>query len=237
MKKSRLSVAVILVSVLLAACTGEDITTEKTTEQPKEPVIVLGDENLPEPELPGDTEEDDDVPVSASGNTEEPEVSPKPSASQNAAETPASVSGPVLVIGAAPKNAVLESSGTDGAGGYTETLLCEDGKIRLYLERGKNGFSERTLQEVQRYYGQKGEWKQVTLAGEDDTLAGAVGFPVFRFRYVTGEGEESVMHNMIYIAHDEYDFVLDASAEASDYPDLEELTEIWIGTVSIFNEG
>lgn len=237
MKKSRLSVIWILISLMLAACAGgRDITTEKTTEQPKEPAIVLGDENLPEPEIPEKNDEKDALTQPEEQKEESVDkASGESSAPEKEVDATNPVTGPVLVIGAAPKSAVLEGNTADADGGYTETLLCEDGRVVLITERGRAFFSEPSVEEIQQYFTEKGNWRQVTLARADDVLSESVGFPVFRFRYVTGEGEESVMHNMIYIAHEEYSFVLDASAEASDYPDIEELTETWIGSVSIFD--
>ena len=101
----------VFASVLLAACAGsQDITTEKTTEQPEEPVIVLGDEDLPEV-IPDDekTQPEESEPVQ---ETEQDEAADSPSVSEDAVSRPV-IEGPILVIGAAPKNAFLENSDTN----------------------------------------------------------------------------------------------------------------------------
>ncbi len=235
MKKCRVSVVAVFASVLLAACAGsQDITTEKTTEQTEEPVIVLGDEDLPEV-TPDDDKTQLEEPEPVQG-AEQDAAADSPSVSEDAVSRPV-IEGPILVIGAAPKNAVLENTDTNSEGGYSETLLCEDGKVRLLIERVGNILTEGTASEVQEYYAAKENWQQITLAEQDEALSGTVGYPVYRFLYTTGEGEESVMHNSMYVACNEYGFFLDASSEASDYPDMEGLMNTWIETVRIVDEG
>jgi hypothetical protein len=144
--------------------------------------------------------------------------------------------GPVLVIGSAPKNAVLVETKESEDGSYYEDLSCEDGKLFIHIEKNKEELLVSDLQTIQSRFESQNNWKDITLAEQDDSLSESFGYPVYRFRFSTGEGEETNLHDAIFVAGNQYTYLLDCYAAASEYHNQEELMEVFITTSYLFDD-
>lgn len=235
MKKTvRKILFLVLMACLLTACSrGEDSAANVNRDTDENPVIVLGDENLPDPKEESKTpamsvsaqnvgipEEKDEETVSKnviSENVISDETQSGNSVSNNA----------ILLIGSAPRNADVLVSSENEDGGYTEELSCENGNLFLTIVKEKNHgnlLKEKALKEG---------WTEISIAEDDEELSELTGIPVRRYQFQTGEGEETNQHKLVFFDDGEYGFTLDCYTELTLFDDYEELMEAFISSASI----
>lgn len=217
------------IAISFVGCSKENMTTENAVEE-QTPKIILGDEASETKKEIEQVEASNDN-VTTKGYSEASTETP-----QEQEEQLNNQKGPVLVIGSAPKNAVLIETKESEDGSYYENLSCEEGKLFIHIEKNKEELLVSDLQTIQSRFESQNSWKDITLAEQDDALSESFGYPVYRFRFSTGEGEETNLHDAIFVAGNQYTFLLDCYAEASEYHNQEELMEVFITTSYLFDE-
>ncbi len=214
-------------TILMTACGNQaDKDGVHTTENAETPVIVLGDENITHEDLSGETE------AEVEGTTSISTEAATENATDGDSSKEVSFTGTYLGIGNAPMDATVKKSVTNEDGTYVEILSCEDDTITIYMEKEILPAERDTLEKVQSYLAGKYEWKS-TIASEDEELSKTIDCPVYRFQVSTGEGEETMVHDVAYITTDGFGFLLDCSCEASTFQENLELMEMWIGSAYI----
>lgn len=246
MKKYGIAVAAVLILLLFGCGQGRDQAVEHKTEEP----VVLGDENSSDFATKQEDHTGQEFATKQESHTgqefvakredhtgqqavtdrhsgaEWEDISGREAAAEGSGQTEQEpVEGPLPVLTSAPEDIVMEDFVQRADGSYAKTSYCMEGSVRLLEQREKNVTIEASSFAVQEYFSKTEGWQEDAVVQEDDVLSQTAGFPVYRYRCTTGEGEESVMHNGRCVVLDGCILRIDASAEASDYPDLEEQIE------------
>lgn len=225
MKKQRVLCALCMMTCMLFTACGQEKSenVENAAASSETPVIILGDENLTEEETasPMETTAELTTQESFSEEASTAEISDKTEVDY--------VQGTYLGIGSAPKDATVVESKSYSDGSYTEILSCEEDTIRIHIEKEITD-ADSTQDMIQSRMETERGWIN-TIASTDEVLSESLTYPVYRFQFSTGEGEETMIHDAAYIAAGTEGFLIDCSSEASEFEENLELMEMWIDSV------
>ena len=137
----------------------------------------------------------------------------------------------VVLTGSFGQSAEMLSYEEEGDGAYTQTLLTDSGALiatgRAAPRPGLNDTLEAALNER---YGDAGNVQTLEMPP-------VAGYPAQRVRLRHGEGAEAQIVDYIYIPTDEWIFFAEIRVPADAEAELDELREIWVGSIDLFDDG
>ena len=137
----------------------------------------------------------------------------------------------VVLTGSFGQSAEMLSYEEEGDGAYTQTLLTDSGALiatgRAAPRPGLNDTLEAALNER---YGDAGDVQTLEMPP-------VAGYPAQRARLRHGEGAEAQIVDYIYIPTDEWIFFAEIRVPADAEAELDELREIWVGSIDLFDDG